>query len=103
VRFLKSFTNLVGVGLSVLLLIWFVEIMNHKNRATESFSSSETFSNKYVKVSILLYRVLDRMQGPQWYNLGRWLIQLLPFGGTETPYFESSLASLIKDPRLAVF
>jgi hypothetical protein len=43
------------------------------------------------------------MQGPQWYNLGRWLIQLLPFGGTETPYFESSLASLIKDPRLAVF
>ena len=50
-RFLKSFTNLVGVGLSVLLLIWFVEIMNHKNRATESFSSSETFSNKSVKVS----------------------------------------------------
>jgi hypothetical protein len=52
VRFMKSFTNLVGVGLSVLLLIWFVEIMNHKNRATESFSSSETsFSNKSVKVS----------------------------------------------------
>ena len=52
-RFLKSFTNSVGVGLSVRLLIWFVEIMNHKNRATKSFSNSETFSNKSVKVSIL--------------------------------------------------
>ena len=42
---------MVGVGLSVLLLISFVEIMNHKNRATENFSESKTFSIKSVKVS----------------------------------------------------
>ena len=53
-RFLKSFTSSVGVGLSVLLLICFVEVMNHKNRATKSFSNSETFSIKSVDVSTVV-------------------------------------------------